>query len=580
MDKLDLHYIKEDPDFGIVSEGVLFDDVNDIISRIDKVKNTVKTINLNNQQALKEIPSVLGECKLLENLNISHTGITEIPDFLFALPNLRNLSCCCSGIHSFPMGIFNTRKLERLHIRINKNWTPPEDIPLKQKENLLNLKYLAVDLYTSTTMPSNLGILENLEQLLLAAKYTEGGVPALPYSLENHPSLKEVSIVDPFHKHRKNLNLEYTVKILSTCKKLEALTLSGFAVGKGHQALSMLTNLKKLDMGHLLTEGNIFNSVRDLRKLEKLGIWGSEFKINEIPDIFTNMEELREFSFAGNMITTLPTSIYSLVKLKNLAIGSTGITMLDEKIGELQNLENIHVYDSLLNNLPDAVFTMPRLKVLNIEENVFSVNEINNIKEKLNTLKQNGQNVEFTYDRQGHRKMVKKLRVINADSSVDSMDAGIYAKHCLNAVNENPFAIKYVNTAKLKNSGFYAKLCLAAVKKTCLALENITCEALSRQSYFTICMEAARHNDIANAFKLIRSELLTNNGYIQICVEAALHNKSADFIANFNNEVFQKRFSRKVYEHICWTAVLHNPRTINKMINPTEEILNLNERCK
>jgi hypothetical protein len=88
-------------------------------------------------------------------------------------------------------------------------------------------------------------------------------------------------------------------------------------------------------------------------------------------------------------------------------------------------------------------------------------------------------------------------------------------------------------------------------------------------------MEAAGCPDIARNFKLIRDDLLTDNEYIQVCLKAALHNESANFLANFNNEAFNKRFSRKVYEHICWVTVLHNPQSILKMAEPPEELLNL-----
>jgi len=564
MEELDLHYINEDLDLGIASEGTLFRNMNEIISRISEVKKTVKSINLNNQYALKEIPAILGECKQLEKLNISHTSIHEIPDFVFDLPNLRHLSCCCTELASFPMGIFRLEGLEQLHIRINKDWVIPKEIPPLSK-----LKILALDLYSPAALPHNLGILESLEQLLIATKYAEGDAPALPSSLENHFSLKEVSIVDPFYKHRKDFNLENAAMILSSCSMLESLKLSGLAVGKGHQALSMLTGLKSLEMRHLLVEGNIFDSISALSNLEILGVWGSEFRITEIPDIFMDMKELQEFSFAGNMVMDLPPSIYDLAKLKVLEIGSTGISSLDDRIGSLQNLEKIHIYDNILEKLPDTVFTLPRLKVLNIEENIFSANEIAKIQEKLNALARNIQKVEFIYDRQGHRQMVKKLRVLK---DTDSMNAGVYAKYCLNAVNENPYAIKYVNTAKLQGSRYYAELCIAAIRKTYLAFENIDPKIVGNPYYFYVCMEAAKCQDAGDAFKFIRGDLLTDNEYIQVCVEAALHNRLEDFIDNFNTEAFQKRFNREIYEHICWVAVLHTPQAVSKMVKPTAEI--------
>ncbi|MCL2443441.1 MAG: hypothetical protein FWD13_08270, partial [Treponema sp.] len=519
----------------------------------------VKVIDLNYQSGLKEIPPIIGECKMLEKLNISHTGITVIPDFVFSLPNLFDLSCCCSELSGFPKGVSKSLKLQRLHIRINKDWTDFKEIPI-----LPDLKLFIVDLYKPSALPENLGLLKNLEQLVIVIKYAEAVAVELPVSLAKHPALKEISITNPFTKNRITFNLVHALKILSTCSKLESVKLSGFAVGKEHLAFALLRNLKTLVLRHLLTEGNIFNSIKDLHKLEVLGIFGSGFKVPEIPDIFKNMRDLREFSLTGNMVRELPSSFYDLTKLKVLELGCTGISALDSNICSLQNLENVQIYDSLLEKLPDVIFTMPNLKILNIEENIFNEIEIKKIKEKLKTLEQNGQKVEFTFDRQGFRRMVKKLRVFD---NLDSVTAEVYAKHCLNAVNENPFAIKYVNTDKLKGTRFYGELCIAAIKRSsCTILEVIKPEALNNLYYFRVCMEAARCNDIGTCFKLIRDDLLSDNEYLQVCVEASLHNQSADFISNFNTEVFQKRFDRKTYEHLCWVAVLHNPKTVSRVI--------------
>ena len=563
MEELDLHYIKGDPDFGIASEGEFIDNIDVLIKRISEVKNTVKMLSIDFQYGINEIPDVLGECKLLEKLNISHTGITEVPDFVFNLPNLKNLSCCCTYLNDFPINVFKAQKLERLHIRLNKEWALPKKIPA-----LPNLKILSIDMYTSSAMPENLGVLSSLEELSVATKYTEGDVPDLPSSFKNHPALKEMSTVDPFHKYRKNYNLDRTAKILSTCSKLESFKISGFAVGKGHQSISLLKNLKKLDLGHLQIEGKIFNSIENLRNLEILGIWGSDFRITEIPDIFNNMKELQEFHFAGNMVTHLPPSFYNLSKLKILEIGSTGIDLLDDKIGSMQALEKIHIYDSLLDKLPESVFSLPALTSLNIEENMFKADDVKKIKHEINSLAEKGQKIQFIYDRQGHRQMVKKLRALNSIKSdeIDKMSVEAYTSYCMNSINENPFSIKYVNTAKLNDAKLYAKLCIAAIRKKVSAMETVNAETLGKSIYFSVCMEAAKSPDFTTVLKFINDNFLTDSEYIQVCIEAALHNRHADFLTNINTEAFQKRFSRDIFERISWVAVLHNPRTSLKKL--------------
>jgi Leucine-rich repeat (LRR) protein len=567
MTELDLHWTAEDPDLGIPSEGVCCKDISEIIERIREVKDTVKKINLNNQLSLTEVPAVLGECTQLEELNISHTKLTEIPEYIFTLPNLRVLSCCCNALFQFPKNIFKAEKLEKLHIRINKEWAFPAEVC-----SLQNLKILTADLYSHSALPENMGSLQNLEELTLVTKYDEGDVPSLPESFRRHDALKKLTINDPFYRKRKNFDLASAAQTLSSCNEIEFIKLSGVAVGYGHQHLSSLTRLKELELRHLLVEGNIFDSISCLHNLEKLDIWGSEFRITEIPDIFGSMKQLRSFSFAGNIVLELPPSIYELDNLVSLEIGSTGISVIDEKIINLKNLTNLQLYDNILEKLPNSVFSLPRLKILNIEENIFNSGSIAAIREKLKALAAKGQRIQFLFEGQGHRQMVKKLRALK---NIEKMDTPVYARYCQNAVFENPYAIKYIDKLKLHNTKFYQDICIAAVKKTCSAMENIDIDTLGKSSYFSVCMEAAGSHDIGNAFNLIKKELLADNEYIQVCVKAALHNKSPIFLDNFNSEYFNKHFSREIYERLCWIAVLHYPPVISKMENPTKELYDI-----
>jgi len=562
--ELDLHYIDGDPDVGIAPIGVICRDMQEISKRISQVKKTVKKINLDNQHALTEVPAVLRECALLEDLDISHTNIKEIPDFVFTMPALRSLSIRLSELSEFPENLSKAVNLEALYMRLNKGWKLPESIT-----ELKNLKILVIDFYSDAPLPENLGGLSLLEDLSIMVKYDEKTIPEIPASFGKHKSLKKITINDLFFRNRKTFNLDKAAKILSTCPQLESLKMSGIAAGKGHQNISLLTGLKELELRHLLIEGNIFDSIKGLNKLERLCILGSDFKIKKIPDIFEKMTNLHEFTFAGNMVMDIPPSIYSLVNLKTFEFGCTGISNLDNKIADLKNLESIHIHDNLLEKLPENILALPKLKVLNIEENLFNPGYISAVKKKIDDIAQTGRKIDFFYDRQGYRQAVKRLRGIK---NIETMDAAVYAGICLNAAIENSNAIKYINLNKLKGSSFYPKICMAAVRKSSSALENIVPDTLGRQNYFLVCMEAAKCQDIGSFFNLIRSDMLSGNKYIQVCLLAALHNKSLDFIEHFNTDEFQKRFGRNIYEHICFASVLHHPKTIIKMIDPTKEI--------
>jgi len=482
---LDLHWKNEDTILEITSEGVLCKDMKDIIDRITKVKDTVKMITLNNQPALTEIPDVLGECKLLETLNISHTKINKIPDFIFTLPALRSLSCCCRDIPKPPEGLAKAVKLEHLHIRINESWSFPKEI-----SSLTELKTLLIDIYSPAAFLKDVKNLNKLEELVLSIKYEGGTALNLPDSFANHPTLKKVSIADIIYKNYKLLDFDSTAQILSSCKAFEYLSLSYLKLNK-HEKLAKITGLKKLELRHLLIEGNIFDSVKSLQKLEKLDILGSEFKIKEMPNIFTNFKELRSFSFAGNFIRQIPVSLFTLSNLTTLEIGATGISALDEKIGELKNLTSLHIYDNMLEKLPNSVFALPKLAVLNIEENFFKPQDITEIKQKLAALAKNGQKIEFICVGQGHRLPIKKLRTLN---EIGSINSDVYFKYCMAAVCEKPNALKYMKDEFLKDNQ-YIQVCIEAALRNSYAdfLININHKRLRREDYERICWVSILH---------------------------------------------------------------------------------------
>jgi len=485
IEDLDLHWKDEDELLGIPSEGVCCKNMDEIIERISKVKSSVKKINLNNQHSLTEIPDVLKECELLEELNISHTEITSIPDFIFTLPALRFLSCCCKKIPQPPHGLAKAQKLEKLHIRINENWSFPEGIL-----SLSELKILLIDNYSEAELPNDLGKLKKIEEMVLSIKHEHGTVQSLPDTFSKHPALKKVSIIDIAFKNYKIFDFDKTAHILSSCHELESLTLSGFTL-KNQKELSKLVSLKELILRHLLVEGNIFDSITALKNLEKLDVFGSEFKITGLPDIFGGFNELRSFSFAGNFIRELPPSLFSLNKLTTLEIGSTGIAVLDAKIGNLKNLVNLHIYDNMLEKLPNSIFTLPNLAVLNIEENFFNQQYIAAIKQKLNEMHKNGQKIEFTCSGQGYRLSVKKLRAINF---LESINSAVYFRYCMAAVYEKPNALKYVRDNLLKDSE-YIQVCLEAALRNSYAdfLININHKRLKRRDYERICWAAILH---------------------------------------------------------------------------------------
>jgi Leucine-rich repeat (LRR) protein len=225
---------------------------------------------------------------------------------------------------------------------------------------------------------------ENRETITI--EFTDTGVPLyLPSSLEKDPYVKKLEILrhSLISKNRTLFDLDKATAILATCPALESLTLDSVIIGEGHQNLSRLANLKELSLIHIWGDGNPFESIAALQNLESLEIWGGEFNIMEISDIFAGMQNLRKFILMGYPIQKIPPSMYSLSKLEHLEIGFTELAFLDGKAGNWKNLKNLILFDTLVKNLPEPIFCLPCLEILDIELNCFSKEEILLIKKKL-----------------------------------------------------------------------------------------------------------------------------------------------------------------------------------------------------
>ncbi|MDR1654927.1 MAG: hypothetical protein LBR96_02925, partial [Treponema sp.] len=130
VEELDLSCADDDPDMGIPAGGFWCEDPDkETQAEIEKVKESVKKINLENQGELKTVPHVIASCANLEELNLAYTGITEIPEFVFRLPKLRSLSYnSCYDLKEHPANCADAKNLEQLKLDIWEKKTLPKGI--------------------------------------------------------------------------------------------------------------------------------------------------------------------------------------------------------------------------------------------------------------------------------------------------------------------------------------------------------------------------------------------------------------------------------------------------------------------
>jgi len=570
--------------------GIWCNDIDEIVDYIKEVKDTVKKIKLYGQDSLGYIPNILGECKLLEELDISGTPVKEIPDFVYTLPNLRFLKMYITPNENITKAV----NLETLYF-----WVGKEDVFPASIVSLKKLKNLDIFFSGEIIIPENLGTLTQLNTLELHsfAKGNSFISQVLPDSFIGHRSLKEF-IIHSSSRNEMVLDLDRLTSILSSCPAFEVFSLKSLYIKDGYQNLSRLGNLKELSMYHLRDKDNVnrnpFDVISSLVNLEILDIYGSEFKIKELPDIFGNLSKLREFCFGGNFVQNIPPSLYSLTNLIKLDFICTGITSIDENIGNMQNLEIININDNMLETLPESIFTLKNLKRLNISCNNFNNEKISDILEKLKIKLQtsaddtnpitiseimlssdysdsesivisNGkQEIEFWTRDQGRNIEEKNMRVMSAGTITDK---NVYYKQCITAVNEDAHALGNVNKDIFGLTEYY-KICEAAVKKGCYAIQYVDPKKANR-FYFILCKQAAKGPRSENVIDYIHPEFLKANEYLQVCIEAVLN--SSGYVRSLD-KIKHDFLSREDYELVCRAAIVSNGGAVCEMIDPTPEI--------
>jgi Leucine-rich repeat (LRR) protein len=136
------------------------------IGRIVAEKATIKRIDLSEQYSLTEVPEVIQQCSQLEKLDISFTGISKIPDFIFKLPKLKEFKYLgCNKLRNQPESFSTQQPLERLSIHVGQGQSICSDI-----RNLKNLKSLTIS-GKLKEIPKSIFNITNIEELEISLAY-------------------------------------------------------------------------------------------------------------------------------------------------------------------------------------------------------------------------------------------------------------------------------------------------------------------------------------------------------------------------------------------------------------------------
>lgn len=264
-------------------------------------------------------------------LVLEHANFADLPDEFWQLENLTSLE------------INDCYNLENISAKISQ---------------LINLKSLKITRSRISSFPQEFCLLENLSSLEISGCWLES-IPAKISQLINLKSLKIIeSEISSFPKEF------WQLENLTSLELIDFWSLENIPA-----KISQLTNLKsfKITRSRIASFPREFWQLVNLRSLEILVCPFLE-TIPAESGLLTNLTSLRIIGCKS--LGDLPKEIGKLTNLTSLAIISCeGLENLPEEIGKLINLTSIRIKNCGKIKLPSAIYTLPNLTFLEIENN-------------------------------------------------------------------------------------------------------------------------------------------------------------------------------------------------------------------
>jgi Leucine-rich repeat (LRR) protein len=257
--------------------------------------------------------------KSVEILLVRGTNPRNVPVRFERLENLRSLDLSMTGLEEIPKSIFNVKSLKLVKLGGNK-------ITLNNYQFPTNTTLQALDLSGNqiATIPSSIGNLSGLISLsmnnskvekiedgigelkkLTQLAFYKNNIKALPHGIYNLSELKEI---DLYHNEIERLDEE-----ISNWKSLEILYLSHNKLIALPENIKLLTNLREL--------------------------YAHDNRISYIPDELNKFEKLKVLRVNNNYLMALPTSIGSLASAQNIDLSNNKLREIPEGLWSLTNLE-------------------------------------------------------------------------------------------------------------------------------------------------------------------------------------------------------------------------------------------------
>ncbi|GLT37349.1 hypothetical protein SLA2020_116700 [Shorea laevis] len=387
---------------------------SDILSKMPDSSKRLRILSFETEwfwtAYIGQLPTWIGKMKHLRYLDISHTDIKELPQFIMELYSLQTLRFIyCSQIVKQPEGVENLVSLR--HIYFNKDSCMP--LRIGRLKDLQTLQLFVVGLQEGSRI-EELGCLSQLRgelricHLEHVENYSEAEKAKLSekselydLSLEwtrrnteecNHdedvlaalkppPNLRNLTIesyggekcpswMEPSLSESFSLNNLVDLKIL-ICEKLKSIPiLSGLSslqqlqielcheltrIGDG--ACAFPTSLSRLSIHCCPRLETIGDSISTLTCLEELDLDGCE-DLRPIPSV-NGLSSLKKLGIRGcNSVVSLPSGLSSCTALKELTMEiCPNLISISEDLKDLHSLVRLHILGCENLSIPEESFS-------------------------------------------------------------------------------------------------------------------------------------------------------------------------------------------------------------------------------
>lgn len=299
----------------------------------------------------EELLKVIDEAKAsnVNALDLSNSGITELPPEFFQLTSLTSLNLSWNQLTKLPPEVGQLTNLKDVDLWNNQLTGLPQEFAKLTKLDMLNLGGNRL-----TTLPPEIYKLTNLTRLRLG----ENQLTALPPEIGQLTELRELTL---FKNHLTTLPSE-----ICQLKKLTILNLNSNQLTPMPLEICELTGLKELHLSfNQLT--TLPPKICQLNSLTHLNLNGTQ--LTKLPSEFFSLTSLTWLNLSVNKLAPLPSQIGQLTGLKGLNLSWNKLTTLPPEICQLTNLTNLDLWGNQLTPLPLEICKLPTLRELNLGHN-------------------------------------------------------------------------------------------------------------------------------------------------------------------------------------------------------------------